>query len=328
LGKNARLFLQGVIVHDVGRGSAGRGIDLAGGSIEARGLVFRAGGRRAIVLAGASGVFEDLDVRGSSLSALQATAHSQARVVRGFFEGMAGGALYAGGSRLLVEGAVVQGAEYGVIGFHGSEVTVQGGRFSGYGVAGVALVGSHGSISDAAFMDGGSESAISIDGSDRKQPILIARNRIQEPGPMGVHVTESEVALTGNTITGARLDREGDLGDAVFAVDSRVTLRENVMRGNAGSGAALVRCWTAVNRNGFIENRRAGVLLLDRSKGKASDNLFSRNVHAGVELSEGAKLEFSRNRFEANAAFDVDAGCGVSRGNADLDAPVRMRGCP
>ncbi|HEY2031252.1 MAG TPA: right-handed parallel beta-helix repeat-containing protein [Myxococcales bacterium] len=328
LAKGARISFRGGAIRDVGDSSRGRGVDVEGGAIELRSVVFRSAGRRAIVLHRADGLIQDVNVSGSALSAVQATAGASVRVIRGSFEGLGGAALYAGGSSMSVEGAVVDAAEYGVIGFRGAQVVVRGGKFSRYGVAGVALVGSHGSISDAQFTRGGSEGAISVSFADGELPILLTGNRIQEPGPIGIHVTESAVTVRGNSITGARPDAQGDLGDAVYAMGSRVIATENVLRGNAGSGIAATRTSAFVFRNGFIENRRAGLLLLDRSRGMAGGNLFLRNAQSGVEVGEASRVELDRNRFSGNRRFDVDSGCGKGSGTTRLDAPVRERTCP
>ena len=327
LGRNAHLVVKGGVIHDLHE--RGRGIDFDGGSLEARGVVFRAAGRRAILLHASRGLLIDLQVRGPALAAVQATAGSEARVVRGVFESLSGAALYAGGgSQLRIEDAQVRQVEYGVMGFRGAEVVVQGGRFTEYRIAGVALVGSHGSITGAAFANGGTEAAISITHADGDLPVLVIDNRIHQPGPMGLHVTESAVTVRGNSITGARLDREHDMGVALYAMDAQLVVENNVLRGNAGSGVAALRSKLLITGNGFIENRRAGVLLLDHSKGTASGNLFTRNFQSGVELGEEAKADLTRNRFSDNARYDVDRGCGPGAGSVSLDAEVRQPACP
>ena len=93
---------------DVAGGRTGRGIDVSGGSLDARRLTLHAAGRRAVVLEKARGTLEDLDVRGSSLAALQATNGADARVIRGEYDGQGGAALYAGRARLTVDGAHVR----------------------------------------------------------------------------------------------------------------------------------------------------------------------------------------------------------------------------
>jgi hypothetical protein len=149
-----------------------------------------------------------------------------------------------------------------------------------------------------------------------------------------VHITGSSVTARGNTITGARVDREKDMGDAFFAIESQLVLEQNVMRGNAGSGIATMRSSAQIDGNGFIGNGRAGLLLLDRSRGTATGNLFQRNALAAVEVGEQARARLVRNRFDGNPRLDIDTGCGKgSAGTADLKfgntfaAPVRRRAC-
>jgi hypothetical protein len=211
---------------------------------------------------------------------------------------------------------------------------VTGGEFTDYHVAGVALVNSHGTIQHALIARGGTESAISITQTDGKEQVLLVDNRIHDPGTMGVHITRSSVTARGNTVTGARLDREKDMGDAFYAIESTLVFEDNVMRANAGSGVATLRSSVQLAGNGFIGNGRAGVLLLDRSKGVATGNLFQRNGGAGVEVGELAHARLARNRFDANTRLDIDTGCGKGlAGTAELAAgntfvtPIRSRAC-
>src|SRR3979490_2770161 len=112
--------------------------------------------------------------------------------------------------------------EYAVLGFRGAELTVIGGELTDYAVAGVAMVNSHGSIERVTIARGGTDAAVSITRADGKKPVLLLDNRISTPGTMGVHVTESAVTARGNSITGARLDAEKDMGDAFYAGESRL----------------------------------------------------------------------------------------------------------
>ncbi len=224
--------------------------------------------------------------------------------------------------------------EFAVIGNRGSELTVLGGELTDYRVAGVAMVNSHGSVQRAVIARGGTEAAISITGSDRRAPVLLADNRIHDPGTMGVHITQAAVTARGNAITGARLDREKDMGDAFYAIDSDVVIESNILRGNAGSGISATRCRVHLSENGFIENGRAGLLLLDRSRGTADGNLFERNAQSGVELGEQARATLSQNRFGGNVRFDIDAGCGKGEAGAaeigfgnTFATPMRQRLC-
>jgi len=143
------------------------------------------------------------------------------------------------------------------------------------------------------------------------------------------------VTARGNTITGARLDAEKDMGDAFYAVDSRLVSEQNVMRGNAGSGVAAIRSQVRLSDNGLIENGRAGLLLLDGSRGSATGNTFARNVKAGVELGEQSHATLAQNRFGGGGRLDIDAGCGeglagnaeIGSGNLALAGQLRERNC-
>lgn len=315
--RGAGIDLFSSAVREVGAGRSGRGIDLDGGSLSARRLTLEAAGRRGIVLHGARGVLADLDARGSSLSAVQATDGAEVQVLRGNFEGAGGPALYAGGARLSVVGAHIRDDEYAVIGNRSAELVIEGGEFTDYRVAGVAMVNSTGSVRGVTIARGGAEAAISITRSSRR--VLLADNRIFTPGPMGVHLTEASVTLRGNSITGARVDAEHDLGDGIYALDSQVLLDRNVLRGNAGSGIEALRSNLRLSGNGFIDNGRAGLLFLDQSRGSAIGNLFDHNAGAAVEVGEQARASLVQNRFRDSGALDIDAGCGKGlRGSADL----------
>jgi len=334
--RRARVEILSSTIVDVSGGEEGRGIDLDGGLLDARGVALRFAGRRAVVLHGARGLLEDVTVQESTLSALQATDGADVRVVRGDYEGRAGAALYAGGAHLAVDGARVRHGEYAVLGYRGAELSVRGSELTDYSVAAVAMVNSHGSVERVTIARGGTDAAISVTRADGKKPVLLADNRISRPGTMGVHVTESSVTARGNIITGATLDAEGDMGDAFYAVDSRLVIEQNVLRGNAGSGVAAVRSTVRLRGNGFIGNGRAGVLLLDASRGTATGNTFAGNHKAGVELVERSSARLDGNRFGGIGPLDVDAGCGrgeggktqIGSGNLAMAGRLRQRTCP
>src|SRR5438105_11612807 len=63
VGRGAQIELSTSTVSDVSGGRDGRGVDVQRGSLEARGVVFHAAGRRAIVLNGGKGLLEDVEVR-------------------------------------------------------------------------------------------------------------------------------------------------------------------------------------------------------------------------------------------------------------------------
>ena len=334
IGQGTNLTLRGSEVIDIGHGHAGRGIELIGGTLEARSIVLRGVGRRAFILRGTRAVLTDVDVAWSRVSAVQAVDGADVRVVRGRFEHLGGAALYAGGARLSVEGATVVGNEYAVIGFRGAEVSVTDSELLDHVVAAVALVRSRGTVQRCHISQGGSDGGIAI--THGSAPIALLDNRIQDPGPMGLHITESNVSARGNTITGARLDRQGESGDAIFAINSEVKLDQNVLRGNAGNGVTMMSSQLELTGNGLIGNGRAGLLLLNRSKAVARGNLFERNAAAGVEIAETSHATLARNRFGRNPHFDIDVVCGpggggavsIEAGNTFVGEAAREHVCP
>lgn len=332
-GRGAEISVSAGSVREVAGGTKGHAVDIEGGALELRRVSFKNAARRAIVITGATARLEDLEVTGSAMAAVQALDKADVQVLRGEFEGQGGAALYAGAARLSVEGAHIRHNEYGIIAARGAELSVIDDEITDYHVAGVALVRAHGSVQRTLIARGGTEAGISITMADGKTPILLVDNRIQNPGTMGVHVTGSSVTARGNTITGAWPDRQKDMGDAFFILESKLVVEENVMRANAGSGIASIRSTVRINRNGFIENGRAGLLLLDRSNGTATGNLFQRNAFAAVEVGELARATLSKNRFEGNPRLDIDTGCGKGTGTAELQpgntfaTPVRRRAC-
>jgi hypothetical protein len=333
VGQDAHLTVRGVEVLDVGHGQDARGIELTSGTLDAVSLVMRGAGRRALILRGTRASLTDLDVAGSRVSAVQAVDGADVRVVRGHFEHLGGAALYAGGARLLVQGATITGNEYGVIGFRGAEVTVNDSELIDHLVAAVALVRSRGTVRRCHIWRGGSEGGISI--THGSGPIALLDNRIQDPGPMGLHITESEVSARGNTITGARLDAQKDLGDAIFAIGSDVKVDQNTLRGNAGSGVVMLGSELRLSGNGLLDNGRAGLLLLNRSKAVARGNLFARNG-AGVQVAETSRASLAQNRFGFNPHFDIDVVCGnggggtvsIEGGNTFAGEAMREHVCP
>jgi hypothetical protein len=90
-----------------------------------------------------------------------------------------------------------------------------------------------------------------------------------------------------------------------------------------------------LSENGLIENGRAGLLLLDHSRGTATGNTFERNFKAGVELAEQSRATLAQNRFGGKGPLDIDEGCGkglagnaeIGSGNLAMAGRLRLRAC-
>jgi hypothetical protein len=329
--RDAEVSLEGSEVLSIGAGREGAAIQVDGGSLEMRGVVLRDAGRRAIVVRGGRGLLQEVDARGSGLAALQAVDGAQVVVEGGRFARFGGAALYAGGARLSVHRTELSEAEYGLVAFRGAEIEFKDGLSSDTRVAAVALVRSQGVIDHCVLARGGSDAAISM--TEGAGPLKLIGNRIVEPGPIGVHVTHATLQARGNTITGARLDGDRDLGDAIFAVDAEVTLDRDELRGNAGSGATLTRSRLDLARGRLIGNGRAGLVLLDRSSASARGSVFERNNGPALSMSERSRATLTGNRFGGNLEYDIDGICDgegsleLQSGNSFLGPAAPRRPC-
>lgn len=325
------VFLDGVVV-DVGGGMTGVAIGIDGGTLEMRRSIIRAAGRRAIELRRGRAVLEAVDVSGSSLAALQAVDGADASIEGGRFSRFGGAAIYAGGARLTVHRAAVSHAEYAVLGFRGARIELRDSEFSDTRVAGVGLVRGQGLLDHCVFARSGTDSAIAL--TETVGIVRLSGNRIVQPGPTGVHVTHAKVVATDNSIVGASLDREQDMGDAIYAVDSDLSLERNELRGNAGSGLTIVRSRVRLRDNRLVDNVRAGLVVLDRSSASAHHNRFERNSGPGVQIGERSAATLFRNRFNGNVTYHVEAVCDASAtvdvgaGNSFAGTAEPQRHCP
>ncbi|MFL5309015.1 MAG: right-handed parallel beta-helix repeat-containing protein [Myxococcales bacterium] len=323
-------FLDGEVLA-VGGGKEGVAVRVEGGSLEMRRSVMRRAGRRAIEIRRGRGLLEQIEISDSALAAVQALDGAQVTIEGGRFERIGGSALYAGAAKLTVKRAVVSHAEYGVVGFRGAELELRESEFSDTRVASVGLVRARGLVDHCVLARGGSDAAVSI--TEASGTVRLVANRIVQPGPLGVHVTHATVVANDNSIAGASLDREGDMGDGIYALDADLSLERNEMRGNAGSGVTTTRSRVRLMRNGFTSNGRAGLVLLDRSSASANHNRFEGNRGPGVQVAERSAATLLGNRFSGNQAYDVDPVCGgggsvdVRGGNAFLGPAEPRRSC-
>ncbi|HWE22692.1 MAG TPA: right-handed parallel beta-helix repeat-containing protein, partial [Myxococcales bacterium] len=237
-----------------------------------------------------------------------------------------------GPAKLTVRRTSVSHAEYAVVGFRGARIELRDSEFSDTRVASVGLVRAQGLLDHCVLARGGTDAAIAI--TETTGVVRLTGNRIVQPGPTGVHVTHASVVAADNSIVGASLDRERDMGDAIYAVDSDLTLVRDELRENAGSGVTIVRSRVRLRDNRFVGNARAGLVLLDRSSASAQQNLFERNAGPGVQVAERSAATLFGNRFRENAAYHVEAVCegggtvDIGAGNSFAGAAQRERECP
>jgi hypothetical protein len=328
----AEVTLRGSEVVDTGGGTSGIGIETIGGAIHLDRCLLRSAGRRAIAFRGTRALLEAVDIADSALSAVQATDGATVQIRGGSFVHHGGAALYAGGARLSVDGARIADNEYGVLGFRGAHVSVEGSLLEDHRVAGVALVESSGSVKRSTIYRGGIEGGISA--QKTTEPLLVEDSRIVEPGTFGIHLSDAGAVISGSEISFATTDRQRDLGDGIYAADSSLVLRGSVLRRNQGSGLWLVRSRLSLESSDLVGNGRAGISLLDRTTATAATSLFGTN-RAGVVVGEQSVLSLAGNVFDANTVFAIDAACGEQtvvrergRRTQYLGPSPRQRACP
>jgi nitrous oxidase accessory protein NosD len=298
-------FERGEII-DVAQGRTGVGLIAEGGALTVRGTVLRRAGRRAVVLRGARGRLEQLDCEGSSLSAVQVTQSAEVEVVGGRFSHNGGAALFASASTLRASGVRIEHNELGVVAFRGARLHLEGAEIFDHQVAGVALAGASGLVRRSVVARGGTDAAIAV--SDTKG-VTLEENTVFDPGPVGIHITRAEVVLRGNDVRGAALDRQRDFGDGLFALQAQLILSGNVLRANAGSGAAASDTRLVVRRNDLLANGRAGLLLFNSSQAEVEENLFQGNRTAGIQASERSRASLRGNRFGEALGPPIDELC-------------------
>lgn len=330
-GRGAGISIRGSEIVDVGGGTAGSGLDLTSGSLALRGSVLRRAGRRGIVLRGTRAVLEDVDAAGCGLSALQATDGSDVLVRGGSFADNGGTALYVGAARLAVDRARLEGNEYGVVAFRGARAAVTGSTFLDHRIAAVAFVSASGSVRASTIVHGGIEGGVFA--LNTSAPVVIEDTHISEPGIFGVHLTNATAELRGNEVAFATRDRQHELGDGLYAIESTVSLQGNHFHGNQGNGVALTRSKLVLRSSDLSGNGGAGLSLLDNTTAVATENLFGKN-RKGISLGERSSLTIGGNAFQANQEFAIDAACGEGsvvreRGGRNLymDPSPRRRAC-
>jgi hypothetical protein len=319
-------------VLEIEGGTAGKGLLCQGGTLRVQETVFRKAGRRAIELHRTSASLLNIDAAGSAVSALQALERSDVSIQGGTFRDMGGPALFGSGSTIRASKVRVSRAEYGLLMYRQGRLALVDAQISDTLVAGAAFVHSDGEVTRSTIQRGGSEAAVAVSGT--ADMVKLEGNRIENPGSMGLHASTATIVATDNVFTGATLDGQGDLGDAIFAVESNLTLLRNRFEGNAGSGTTLIRSQAHLVGNRFAANVRGGLVLLDRSTAKAQANEFTGNPGPGVLVADSSHAMVARNRFADSGPTEVEAPCDGGgevdlRGNNDFLGPAAPRArCP
>jgi hypothetical protein len=155
---------------------------------------------------------------------------------------------------LLLEDVTVTGHEYGL---QGLEATVEGRGFTSVRAsrAGVALIGSRGTLEETVVLGSGGFGALSLVGSE----LVLRGVRVDGADAYGIAATRGRLRLERVLIT--RLTtREGDSGDGLHLRDTEVEVEGLVVRGVAGAGVLAAQGSRVVLRDVSLEScKEAGV---------------------------------------------------------------------
>lgn len=155
---------------------------------------------------------------------------------------------------LVLEDVTVTGHEYGL---QGLEATVEGRGFTSVRAsrAGVALIGTRGTLEETVVQGSGSFGALSLVGSE----LVLRGVRVDGADAYGIAATRGHIRLERVLIT--RLTtREGDAGDGLHLRDAELEAEGLVVRGVAGAGVLAAQGSRVVLRDVSLEScKEAGV---------------------------------------------------------------------
>ncbi len=284
------------------------GVQATGAQVDLTNVVLRLSGRRAVELKGGHARLSGLDVAYGLQSGLQAVDDADVTVRASRFEHFKGNAIFAAAARVKLTDVTTGDSEYGVLASRNARVELTGGEISDYRVAGYALVNAEGGLSGTHFLRGGTEGAISL--LQTTAPMLIQDVTAEEPGTNGIHLTRAQVTLRGTRLTGARLDRTGDFGDGIYALESTVTVEKSRLLRNAGAGVTVANGTLKVVDSELSDNGASGAQFVHSGYGTVVHSKLSRN-RVGLALAEASGAEISASEVLDNrsgAFFSCEPG--------------------
>lgn len=232
-------------------GSVGLQLE-AGAHAEVREAVFTGAFRRGVEAKDA--VVELESVRFQGLVTALHQARGRVRLRHVVVEGGPEVGLFVQRGTLLLEDVTVTGHEYGL---QALEATVEGRGFTSVRAsrAGVALIGTRGTLEETVVLGSGGFGALSLVGSE----MVLRGVRVDGADAYGIAATRGRVRLERVVIT--RLtSREGDSGDGLHLRDAELVAEGLVVRGVAGAGVLAAQGSRVVLRDVLLEScKEAGV---------------------------------------------------------------------
>ncbi|QRK08918.1 hypothetical protein JQX13_01725 [Archangium violaceum] len=245
------LSVEGGVFEAGGAGTVGVML-VEGSRAEVREGSFAGAFRRGVEARDSEVELESVRFRGPLTALYQ--AGGRVRLRHAAVEGGSEVGLFVQRGTLRLEDVTVTGHEYGL---QGLEATLEARGFTSVRAvrAGVALIGSRGTLEDSWVLGSGGFGAVSLVGSD----MVLRGIRVDGADAYGISATRGRLRLQRTLIT--RLTtREGDSGDGLHLRDAEVEVEGLVVRDVAGVGVLAAQGSRVVLRDVSLEAcREAGV---------------------------------------------------------------------
>ncbi len=239
-------------------------------------------------------------VRGSSLFA---TAHGR------------GAGLVVGGARLAAQDNLISHFEQCVAINAGSSVVLHDNVTAFCSLDGIASVASELSARNHIHVGPSLNAGIQIIGGRATvdEGVLLA------PGTFGIAIRNGQVEIRGTCIRGAQADREGDLGDGVYAHrPESLTVAGALLESNAGSGLTQLGGTARAVGVEVVGSRGPGVVTVQEAKLELSGVSVARSGGPGVLALNGSQIRLRDGRLQGNrdgaAAARCDQGAAILAG--------------
>jgi hypothetical protein len=232
---------------------------------------------------------------------------------------MIGACLLADAATVRVRDSLVSQCETGFTVVSGSQVSTDELVIENCRLAGIAALESTLRIEHHVHVGPASHAAIVIEGGEA----TLVEPLVSTPGAAGVSVHRGRTLIEGGVISGARVDPNGDFGDAVFAsAASPLDIRHTCARRNEGLGVDVFGGTTTLVGLDAIDNGLGAVGASGGAKItiEGATLIGSRGVGVAAVRGSSASVRFSRiaGHAEAQVMAACDQGASVTVAASDV----------
>lgn len=256
----------------------------------------------------------------------------RAEVERSTFSGGRGPALFSAGGALSGRQVLVHGHEYGLQTGEGATVDVRDLAVHRPDRAGIALVGTRGTLTDVVVVGGGSLGGAQALGSD----LVVERLRVHAVSGFALLARHGKLTLSDAVLTDIRAEKEGSGeesgGDGLMLRGVEARIEDVTARELGGSGLVASAEATVAVRGLTCHGCRFGAILVERGARVDAVSVEARGGDAAaVSVPDAGRLRIHLLRSSGNALGPVWTECGagaeVLLGQVESDVPVRTAPC-